>query len=38
VGAEEAFHLGLINRISAPGKAFEKALSLALSIAQNVTV
>jgi enoyl-CoA hydratase/carnithine racemase len=35
VGAEEAFQLGLINRISAPGKALEEALSLALSIAQN---
>ena len=35
VGAEEAFQLGLTNRISAPGKALEEALSLALSIAQN---
>ncbi|MCX5848101.1 MAG: enoyl-CoA hydratase/isomerase family protein [Deltaproteobacteria bacterium] len=35
VDAEEAFQLGLTNRISAPGKALEEALSLALSIAQN---
>lgn len=35
VYAEEAFQLGLINRISAPGKALEEALSLALSITQN---
>lgn len=35
VGAEEAFQLGLTNRISAPGKALQEALSLALSIAQN---
>jgi enoyl-CoA hydratase/carnithine racemase len=35
VGAEEAFQLGLTNRISAPGKALEEALSLALSIAEN---
>jgi enoyl-CoA hydratase/carnithine racemase len=35
VDAEEAFQLGLTNRISAPGKALEEALSLARSIAQN---
>jgi enoyl-CoA hydratase/carnithine racemase len=35
VGAEEAFQLGLTNRISALGKALEEALSLALSITQN---
>lgn len=35
VSAEEAFQLGLINRISAPGKAFEEALSIAFSITQN---
>lgn len=35
VGAEEAFQLGLINRISAPGKALEEALSMALLITQN---
>jgi enoyl-CoA hydratase/carnithine racemase len=35
VSAEEAFQLGLTNRISAPGKALEEALSLALSIAEN---
>jgi enoyl-CoA hydratase/carnithine racemase len=35
VGAEEAFQLGLVNRISAPGKALEESLSLAVSIAQN---
>jgi enoyl-CoA hydratase/carnithine racemase len=35
VGAEEAFQLGLTNRISTPGKALEEALSLALSIAEN---
>ena len=35
VSAEEAFQLGLTNRISAPGKVLEEALSLALSIAEN---
>ena len=35
VGAQEAFQLGLTNRISAPGKALEEALSLALSISEN---
>ena len=35
VGAEEALQLGLTNRISAPGKVFEEALSLALAIAEN---
>ena len=35
VNAEEAFQLGLINRISAPGKALEEAMSLALAIAEN---
>ncbi len=35
VGAEEALQLGLTNRISAPGKALEEALSLASSIAEN---
>jgi enoyl-CoA hydratase/carnithine racemase len=35
VSAEEALQLGLTNRISAPGKALEEALSLALSIAEN---
>jgi enoyl-CoA hydratase/carnithine racemase len=35
VSAEEAFQLGLTNRISAPGKSLEEALSLALSIAEN---
>jgi enoyl-CoA hydratase/carnithine racemase len=35
VGAEEALQLGFTNRISAPGKALEEALSLALSIAEN---
>ncbi len=35
VGAQEAFQLGLTNRISAPGKALEEALALALTIAQN---
>jgi len=35
VNAEEAFQLGLTNRISAPGRALEEAISLALSIAQN---
>ncbi len=35
VDAQEAFALGLTNRISAPGKALEEALSLALSISEN---
>lgn len=35
VGAKEAFQLGLTNRISAPGKALEEALALALTIAEN---
>jgi enoyl-CoA hydratase/carnithine racemase len=35
VGAEEALALGLANRISAPGKAFEEALNLAEAIAEN---
>jgi enoyl-CoA hydratase/carnithine racemase len=35
VSAHEAFQLGFTNRISAPGKALEEALSLALSIAEN---
>jgi methylglutaconyl-CoA hydratase len=35
VGAQEALQLGLTNRISAPGKALEEALSLALSISEN---
>ncbi|PKN87506.1 MAG: hypothetical protein CVU51_05485 [Deltaproteobacteria bacterium HGW-Deltaproteobacteria-1] len=35
VGAQEALQLGLANRISAPGKALEEALSLALSISEN---
>ncbi|KQC09135.1 MAG: hypothetical protein APR62_03155 [Smithella sp. SDB] len=33
--AEEALQLGLINRISAPGKVLEEALSLASAIAEN---
>jgi enoyl-CoA hydratase len=35
VGAQEAFQLGLTNRVSAPGKALEEALALALTIAEN---
>jgi enoyl-CoA hydratase/carnithine racemase len=35
VGAEEALQLGLTNRISAPGKAIEEALALAISVAEN---
>ncbi len=35
VGVQEAFALGLANRISAPGKSLEEALSLALSISEN---
>jgi enoyl-CoA hydratase/carnithine racemase len=35
VDAQEALQLGLTNRISAPGKALDEALSLALAIAQN---
>ena len=35
VGAEEALRLGLVNRVSAPGKCLETALELAESIAKN---
>jgi enoyl-CoA hydratase len=35
VGAEEALHMGLINRISQPGKALEDACELARAIAEN---
>jgi enoyl-CoA hydratase/carnithine racemase len=35
VEAQEALQLGLINRISDPGKVFDEALSIALAIAQN---
>jgi len=35
VNAGEALQLGLTNRISAPGKALEEAISLALAIAEN---
>ena len=35
VGAEEALGLGLASRISASGKAFEEALGLARTIAEN---
>lgn len=35
VDAQEALQLGLTNRVSAPGKALEEALNLALSIAEN---
>ena len=35
VDAQEAFALGLTNRISTPGKALEEALSLALAISEN---
>lgn len=35
VGAQEAFSLGLANRISEPGKAVEEALFLAFSISEN---
>jgi enoyl-CoA hydratase/carnithine racemase len=35
VGAEEALQMGLINRISQPGKALEDARMLARSIAEN---
>ena len=35
VGAAEALQLGLTNRVSAPGKALEEALSLALDISKN---
>jgi enoyl-CoA hydratase/carnithine racemase len=35
VDAQEAFQLGLTNRISAPGKALDEAFTLALAIAQN---
>ncbi|MFY9397611.1 MAG: enoyl-CoA hydratase/isomerase family protein [Desulfomonilia bacterium] len=35
VGAQEALSLGLVNRISPPGKALEEALDLAQTIAEN---
>ncbi len=35
VGAQEAFQLGWTNRISAPGKALEESMSLALAISEN---
>jgi enoyl-CoA hydratase len=35
VSAEEAMQIGFANRVSAPGKALDEALSLARAIAQN---
>src|SRR5262249_33226445 len=35
VGAPEALALGLVNRVSAPGKALEEALDLAAAVAKN---
>jgi enoyl-CoA hydratase/carnithine racemase len=35
VGAQEALALGLVNRISAPGKALDEAKSMAQTIAEN---
>ena len=35
VGAEEALRMGLVNRISAPDRAVEDAMTLASAIAQN---
>ncbi len=35
VGAEEALRIGLVNRVSVPGKAFEEALALAETIASK---
>ncbi len=35
VGAQEALSLGLVNRISAPGKALDEAKSMAEAIAEN---
>ena len=35
IGAEEAYEMGLVNRISKPGKALEESLELAGAIAQN---
>jgi len=35
IGADEAFGLGLINRVSAPGQTLEEAIDLAGTIAQN---
>ncbi|HQI74047.1 MAG: enoyl-CoA hydratase/isomerase family protein [Smithella sp.] len=35
VNAQEALHLGLTNRISAPGKALDEALTLAVDISEN---
>jgi len=35
VKADEALQMGLVNRISAPGKALEEAIALAETIAQN---
>ncbi|HOJ13015.1 MAG TPA: enoyl-CoA hydratase/isomerase family protein [Deltaproteobacteria bacterium] len=35
VGAEEALSMGLVNRVSAPGKALDEAMDLACAIASN---
>jgi enoyl-CoA hydratase/carnithine racemase len=35
LGAEEALSLGVVNRISGPGKALEEAMKLAETIANN---
>lgn len=35
VGADEALRIGLVNRISSPGKALDEAMTLAETIAQN---
>jgi enoyl-CoA hydratase/carnithine racemase len=35
VGADEALRLGLVNRISAPGKALEEAVQMAEAISRN---
>jgi enoyl-CoA hydratase len=35
VGAEEAYSMGLVNRISKPGKALEESLGIAAAISKN---
>jgi enoyl-CoA hydratase/carnithine racemase len=35
VGAEEAFNMGLVNRISKPGKALEESMEIAGAISKN---
>lgn len=35
IGAEEAWNMGLVNRISKPGKSLEESLEIAVAIAKN---